>query len=96
MWSLGNMYQIPGGNPVNNNYIVGNTSLFLSQIICLFVPNDYQRYSFCRKHFRLSNNIRKLWARIGLDYWPPQPYRGNAGNPFSDEGLYENDNSIFL
>jgi len=83
MWSLGNMYQIPGGTPVNNNYIVGCTSLFLNQIICLFVPNDYQRYSYCRKHYRLSNCVRKFWARIGIDYWPPQPYKGNGGNPYA-------------
>jgi hypothetical protein len=81
---LGNQYQIPGGVPVNNSYIVGCNSKNLNELVCLFVANDYQKYSFCRKHYRLSNNITKFWSKIATDYWPPQPYKGCGGNPNSN------------
>lgn len=96
MWALGNNYQIAGGTPINNNYIVASNSLFLSQIICLFVPNDYQTKSFCRKTFRISNCVTKYWARVGMDYMPPQPYKGNGGNPYPSINDYDSDNSIFV
>ena len=81
---LGNKYQIPGNTPVNNSYIIGNNSTHLNEIVALFVANDYQTYSFCRKHYRLSNNITKFWSKIGIDYWPPQPNKGNGGNAMSN------------
>jgi hypothetical protein len=79
-WSLGNQYQIQGGTLVNNTYIVGCSSSHLNEVVCLFISNDYQKYSFCRKHFRLSNNIRRFWSKLAVDYWPPQPFKGNGGN----------------
>ena len=84
-WSLGNQYQVAGGTLVNNSYIVGCSSTNLNEIVCLFVANDYQKYSFCRKHFRLSNNIKRYWSKLAVDYWPPQPFKGNGGNPQSNE-----------
>lgn len=80
---MSNQYQIPGGNGPNNTYIVGCSSNHLNEIVCLFVPNDYQNYTFCRKHFRISNNITKYWSKLGVDYWPPQPWKGNGGNVVS-------------
>lgn len=65
-WSLSNQFQVPGGSPVNNSYIIGCNSTHLVEIVCLFVSNDYQPYSFCRKHFRNSNNITKFWSKIGV------------------------------
>ncbi len=63
-------------------------------MVCLFVSNDYQTYSFARKHFRLSNCIRKYWSKLAVDYWPPQPYKGNGGNVMSNN--IDDDNSIFV
>lgn len=60
----------------------------------MFVPNDYQKYSFCRKHYRLSNNITAFWSKLATDYWPPQPFKGNGGNPASNN--MDDDNSIFI
>jgi hypothetical protein len=42
----------------------------------------------------LSNNITKFWSKLAVDYWPPQPYKGNAGNIASNEVDY--DNSVFI
>lgn len=62
--------------------------------MCLFVANDYQSKSYCRKHFRLSNNIRRFWSKLAVDYWPPQPFKGNGGNVNSNQ--LEDDNTIFI
>lgn len=39
------------------------------------------KYPFCRKQFRLSNNITSFQIKFNLEYYPPQPIVGNAGNP---------------
>jgi hypothetical protein len=79
---------------VNNSYIVGCSSSSLDSLVCLFVSNDYQVYSFCRKHFRLSNCIRRFWSKLATDYWPPQPFKGNSGNVTSNN--IDDDNAIFI
>lgn len=82
---MSNQYQIPGGTVPNNTYIVGCNSSHLNQIVCLFVSNDYQNFTFARKHYRLSNNVTKYWSKLAVDYWPPQPWKGNGGNPCSNQ-----------
>lgn len=94
MWSLGNRFQIGAGMGPSNSYIVSSTSKNLNQIVCLFNTNDHQIFSFCRKHYRLSNNITRFQVKMGVDYWPFQPYRGNGGNPCSNE--MNNNNSKFI
>lgn len=79
---------------VNNTYIVGCSSTHLVELVCLFVANDYQSKSFCRKHFRLSNNIRRFWSKLAVDYWPPQPFKGNGGNVMSNS--IDDDNTVFI
>ena len=52
------------------------------------------KYTFCRKHFRLSNCITSFQLKFNVDYMPPQPIVGNAGNPqYLDT---TGDNSAFL
>lgn len=63
---MSNQYQIAAGQGVNNSYIVGCNSTHLMTTVCLFVANDYQNYSFCRKHFRLSNNVTKFWSKLAV------------------------------
>lgn len=49
----------------------------------IFLSNEYQTKSFCRKQFRLSNNITSLQFKANGSYYPLQPIQGNAGNPES-------------
>ena len=93
-WAMSNQYQIPGGSGLNNSWIVGCNSTHLNELVVVCIPNDYQTYSFARKHFRISNNVTKFWSKIAVDYWPPQPYKGNGGNVASNN--YDDDNSIFV
>ena len=60
----------------------------------LFYPLDFQNMSFCRKHYRISNNITKLQLRLNMDYFPSQPLSGNGGNPIQLDST--GDNSVFL
>lgn len=81
MWTLGNQYTIAKGDQVTNNWPVACTSQALNEIVVLFVSSDYMKYSFCRKHFRLSNNLTKFQLRVNMQYFPPMPLIGNGGNP---------------
>jgi len=47
----------------------------------VFLPNDYQTKTFCRKQFRLSNNITSMQIKLDTNFYPTQPIVGNAGNP---------------
>jgi hypothetical protein len=58
------------------------------------MPADYINMSFCRKHYRISNNITKMQLRMNMDYFPSLPLTGNAGNPIAMDST--GDNSIFL
>lgn len=50
-------------------------------MVVLFLTNDHLKYSFCRKQFRLSHNITTMQLKFDVNYYPPQPIQGNAGNP---------------
>lgn len=91
---MSNQYQIPGGAGPNNSYIVGCNATHLNELVCLFVLNDYQNFSFARKHFRISNNITQFWSKLAVDYWPPQPWKGNGGNVTSNN--QDDDNSVYV
>lgn len=81
---MSNQYQIPGGSGANNSFIVGCNATHLNEMVSIFIPNDFQIYPFVRKHFRISNSVTKNWSKIGVDYWPPQPFKGNGGNVSSN------------
>ena len=49
------------------------------------------KYSYCRKQFRLSNNMRSMQLKFNTDFYPSQPIVGNGGNPMMVD--YSGDNS---
>ena len=46
----------------------------------IIISNDYKKYPFCRKSFRLSCNVNYLQLKVGSDYIPQYPILGHAGN----------------
>jgi hypothetical protein len=66
--------QVPGVIQIN----LGFDSL--KSILIIFIPLDYQTYSWCRRQYRLSMNIIKFQAKIGMDYYPSLPSLSNGGN----------------
>ena len=78
---LASQYQIPSGQSVTGNWGINLSVQSMAAVICIFIANDYQKYTFCRKQFRLSNNITSMQLKFNTNYYPPQPLTGNAGNP---------------
>ena len=60
-------------------------------------PLDYQLYPFCRKLFRISQNITYMQIKVGLDYYPSLAIQGNGGSCVVDpDNVHKLDNSEFL
>jgi hypothetical protein len=51
-------------------------------IAMMIYSNDYLKYTYCRKHFRLSGAITKLRLRMNEGYLPLEGIQGNAAKPF--------------
>jgi len=79
---------------VRNNWPVNTSVESLAEVVVLFLSNEYARYSFCRKQFRLSNNIRSMQIKFNTEFYPPQPVLGNAGCPEIVDNT--GDNSEFM
>jgi|688.fasta_scaffold335189_2 hypothetical protein len=77
---LSAQYQISSGTALRGNWQINVASDFLAEVVFLFLSNEYQKYTFCRKQFRLSHNIRSFQLKFNTDYYPAQPIVGNTGN----------------
>ena len=65
---------------VQNTWHINNGILSLRTVMFYFLLNDYQRYSFCRKHFRVSHNLSWMQLKVGTDFIPQTAIVGHAGN----------------
>jgi hypothetical protein len=70
---------------INKNQIPGNVQVnygfdSLKAVLVAFIPLDYSNYSWCRRNYRISHNLTKFQAKIGLDYYPAQTIFANGGN----------------
>ena len=78
-WYLGPLQNVTAGAiPPTTQINLGFNSL--RQIMFCFIPNDYTANSAYRKQYRLSMAVTSMQAKIGTDFYPPLPIRGNAGN----------------
>lgn len=66
--------QLPGTVQIN----LGFESL--KSLMWIFLAQDYQTWSWCRRQYRLSHNVTKIQAKIGMEYYPSTPSLTNAGN----------------
>ncbi len=80
-FALGPLYNLQTYYHVAGNHQVNMGFESLKNIFIMYLSNDYQEYTFCRKNYRLSRNITSLQAKIGLDYYPDKPIEGHGGNP---------------
>lgn len=81
LWALTAQYQLPNGSYVRNSFQIPSNVESLAEICIVFLSNEYQTKTFCRKQFRLSNNITSMQFKANGAYYPLQPILGNAGNP---------------
>jgi hypothetical protein len=79
-WYLGPKIKYASGSEMNSTIQVNNGFDSLNLLAFYFQPADYELYTFCRKHKRISNNLTSMQLRIGSDYIPSIPITGNAGN----------------
>lgn len=86
-WYLGPMQTVTNGAvPPTVQVNLGFSSL--RSILFCFIPNDYSQNTAFRKNYRLSMGLTQLQAKIGTEYYPPLPIRGNAGNNFGPVNNY--------
>jgi hypothetical protein len=81
LWELASQYQLPNGSYARNNYQIASNVTSLAELFFVFISNEYQSKSFCRKQFRLSNGVTSFQLKANGNYYPLQPIIGNAGNP---------------
>lgn len=67
------------------NRVPGNISInmgfdSLKSIIWVFLPLDYQKWSWCRRQYRLSHNLTRVQAKIAMEMYPSLPPLVNGGN----------------
>lgn len=80
-WQCAAQYQLQNGSYVRNTFQIPVNCESLAEVDIIFLSNEYQTKSFCRKQFRLSNNISSMQFKANGNYFPLQPVLGNAGNP---------------
>lgn len=80
-WQMLIQYQIPNGQYVKQTNQIPCNVESLTQVVVLFLSNEYLTFTGARKQFRLSNNITSMQLRANTVYYPIQPISGNAGNP---------------
>lgn len=71
--------------PITNNSIPPNLQINLGfdslrAIFICFLAADYLNYTMFRKQYRLSANLTSLQVKIGTEYYPQLPLRGNGGS----------------
>lgn len=79
-WYLGPKLKLETGNSLNSTIQINNGFDSLNLLAFYFQPDDYENYTYCRKHKRVSNNISSMQLRIGSEYIPSIPITGHAGN----------------
>jgi len=78
-FTMGPIYTVSSTSEVKNNWHINNGVLSLRTIYFWFLSNDYLNYSYCRKNYKLSQNLKYMWLKIGTQYIPQQPIKGNSG-----------------
>jgi hypothetical protein len=61
----------------------------MRNLIMTIMADDYKYSSMFRKQYRLSGNLTSLQVKIGTEYYPGAPLRGNAGNNYGKSNNYE-------
>lgn len=78
-WGVGPTYTFPNTSAVQGTLAINMGFNSLKCVLFCFLPLDYQRYSFCRKQFRICHNITKFYLTLGQDQIPLNGVSGHAG-----------------
>lgn len=97
-WYLGPLYSIPAGVTPSGTYQLNLGFESLRTILMFFLPQDYLKYSYLRKLYRINNGITSLQLRVGLDLYPSLPIKGAAGTSahYNNSYSYGNNNEYLI
>ncbi len=97
-WYLGPLYALSPGQTPSGTYQLNLGFESLRMLIMLFIPQDYLKYTFLRKLYRINNSITSLQLRIGLDLYPSLPMKGHSGTSshYNSSYAYANNNEYLI
>ena len=71
--------------PFTNNSVNGNITVnvgleSMKSLLFLFLDTSFIQFSYCRKQYRLSQNLTSVNIKVGTKYYPDQAILGHGGN----------------
>lgn len=78
-WCSGPTYTFSNNSQVQGTYALNMGFNSLKGLFFVFNPLDYQKYTFCRKLFRINANLTKFQVQLGQDLLPVEGVKGHAG-----------------
>ncbi len=87
-WYLGPLYNIPAGTTPSGTYQLNLGFESLKTLVLAFIPQDYLKYTFLRKLYRVNCSITSLQLRVGMDLFPSLPIKGHAGTSGHYDSTY--------
>lgn len=78
-WYLGPQFSLPPQTTPQGTYQLNLGFESLKTLVMMFIPQDYLKYSFLRKLFRVNCGITSIQLRIGMELYPSLPLKGHAG-----------------
>lgn len=92
-WYLGPQYSLsPATNP-QGTYQLNLGFESLKTLILMFLPQDYLKYTFLRKLYRINCGITSIQLRIGMELYPSLPLKGHSGTSGHYPSSYQHSNN---
>ncbi|MCB0745452.1 MAG: hypothetical protein KDC67_16210, partial [Ignavibacteriae bacterium] len=92
-WYLGPQYSLPPGTNPSGTYQLNLGFESLKTLAIMFLPQDYLKYTFLRKLYRVNCGITSIQLRIGMELYPSLPLKGHAGTSSHYPASYQHTNN---
>lgn len=83
-WYLCQNTKFDASQQLNTTIQINHAFESLKMLTLRAMPADFETYSWSRKQQAISMNLTSLQLRVGTEYIPSTPIRGNCGNIRSD------------
>ena len=96
-WYLGPQYSIPPATNPQGTYQLNLGFESLKTLVLMFIPQDYLKYPYLRKLYRVNCGITSIQLRIGMELYPSLPLKGHSGTSGHYPASYQySNNSEYL
>lgn len=92
-WYLGPQYSLPPATNPQGTYQLNLGFESLKTLIIMFLPQDYLKYTFLRKLYRVNCGITSIQLRIGMELYPSLPLKGHSGTSGHYSSSYQFSNN---